>query len=126
MRGARREPRPYRDVRREAGEEEWMQVPYGEGVASRTGPVPCVDDREVGGEALVRGDVGWVWSRESTLPGADPVGMRGRQHGGGRQGESGHGTAWSETPCTCGHFTPGTGRSLVRPLAIAAGPRRGG
>jgi hypothetical protein len=67
-----------------------MEVPHGEGVACHTGPAPCAVDREVGGEALVRGDVGWVLSRESTLPSADPVGMRGRQHGDGRHGEPAH------------------------------------
>jgi hypothetical protein len=40
-----------------------MEVPHGEGVACHTGPAPCVADREVGGEALARGDVGWVLSR---------------------------------------------------------------
>ena len=65
-----------------------MQVPYGEGVACRTGPAPCVIDREVGGEALVRGDVGWVLSRESALSSADRVGKTGRRNGDGRYGES--------------------------------------
>ena len=64
-----------------------MQVPYGEGVACRTGPVPCAADREGSGEALVRGVVGWVLSRESGLSSADRVGKPGRQHGGGRHGE---------------------------------------
>jgi hypothetical protein len=64
-----------------------MQVPYGEGVACRTGPVPCATDREVRGEALVRGVVGWVLSRESGLSSADRVGKPGRQHGCGRHGE---------------------------------------
>jgi hypothetical protein len=64
-----------------------MQVPYGEGVACHTGPVPCVADREVGGEALVRGDVGWVLSRESALSGADRVGKAGRQNDSGRYGK---------------------------------------
>ena len=65
-----------------------MRVPYGEGVACRTGPVPCAADREVSGEALVRGIVGWVLSRESGLSSADRVGKPGRQHGRGRHGES--------------------------------------
>jgi hypothetical protein len=65
-----------------------MEVPYGEGVACHTGPAPCVADREVGGEALARGDVGWVLSRESALPGADRVGKTGRRNDGGRYGES--------------------------------------
>jgi hypothetical protein len=64
-----------------------MQVPYGEGVACHTGPVPCAADREVSGEALVRGIVGWVLSRESALSSVDRVGKPGRQHGGGRHGE---------------------------------------
>ncbi len=64
-----------------------MRVLYGEGLASRTGPVPCAADREVIGEALARGVVGWVLSRESGLSGADRVGKPGRQHGCGRQGE---------------------------------------
>ena len=64
-----------------------MQVLYGEGVACRTGPALCVIDREVGGEALVRGDVGWVLSRESALSSADRVGKTGRRNGDGRYGE---------------------------------------
>ena len=64
-----------------------MRVPYGEGVACRTGPVPCAADREVSGEALVRGVTGWVLSRESGLSSADRVGKPGRQHGYGRDGE---------------------------------------
>jgi hypothetical protein len=35
-----------------------MQVPYGEGVACHTGLVACATDREVSGEALVRGNRG--------------------------------------------------------------------
>jgi hypothetical protein len=68
-----------------------MKVPYGEGVACRTGPVPCVVDREVGGEALARGDVGWVLSRESALSSADRVGKTGRRNSNGRHGKS---TCW--------------------------------
>ena len=75
-----------------------MQVPYGEGVACHTGPVPCVADREVGGEALVRGDVGWVLSRESGLSSADRVGKPGRQHVTGAMASPSTGSAWSETP----------------------------
>ena len=67
-----------------------MQVPYGEGVACHTGPVPCAADREVSGEALVRGVMGWVLSRESALSSADRVGEPGRQHGDGRHGEPAH------------------------------------
>ena len=65
-----------------------MQVPYGEGVACHTGPVSCATDREVSGEALARGVVGCVLSRESGLSSADRVGKPGRQHGYGRHGLS--------------------------------------
>ncbi len=64
-----------------------MRALYGEGVACHTGSVPCVVDREVAGEALARGDAGWVLSRESALLGADLVGKWGRRNGGWRFGE---------------------------------------
>ena len=64
-----------------------MQVPYDEGLANHIGPAPCVDAREGMGEASVRGNVGWVLSRESAIRDADPVGKWGRQHGPGRHGE---------------------------------------
>jgi hypothetical protein len=34
------------------GEEWWMKVPYGEGLASHTGPESCVWTRKSAGEAL--------------------------------------------------------------------------
>jgi len=52
-----------------------MKEPYGEGVASRTGPESCVAVREDGGEALTGERMGRVLSREShgQLRGADAV-----------------------------------------------------
>ena len=52
-----------------------MKEPYGEGVASRTGPESCVAVRKGGGEALTGVRMGRVWSRESHghLRGADAV-----------------------------------------------------
>jgi hypothetical protein len=52
-----------------------MREPYGEGVASRTGPESCVAVREDGGEALTGVRMGRVLSREShgQLRGADAV-----------------------------------------------------
>ena len=64
-----------------------MQVPYDEGLANHIGPAPCVDAREGMGEASVRGNVGWVLSRESEIRDADLVGKWGRQHGPARDGE---------------------------------------
>jgi len=42
-----------------------MQEPYGEGLASRTGPESCVVAREGRGEALTGVHAGWVLSREN-------------------------------------------------------------
>jgi hypothetical protein len=41
-----------------------VKVHYGEGIASRIGPEPCVSDREVGGEASAGGCAGQPLSRE--------------------------------------------------------------
>ncbi len=49
-----------------------MQVHHGEGVATRTGPEPCVVTREGGGEASAGERIGQPLSRENLkLPGAD-------------------------------------------------------
>ena len=51
-----------------------MQVHYGEGVAIRIGPKPCVGTREGVGEASAGEHTGQPWSRESlNVPGADGV-----------------------------------------------------
>ena len=49
-----------------------MQVHHGEGVATRTGPEPCVVTREGGGEASAGERIGQPLSRENlSNPGAD-------------------------------------------------------
>jgi len=45
----------------------WMRVPYGEGVASHTGPEPCGGDRKVVVEALAGVRAGWVSSLENVF-----------------------------------------------------------
>jgi hypothetical protein len=51
-----------------------VRVPYGEGVAIRIGPEPCVGTREGVGEASVGERIGQLWSRESKIvSGADVV-----------------------------------------------------
>ena len=51
-----------------------MEVLYSEGVATHTGPKPCVDPREGAGEASAGERAGWPLSRErATVPGADGV-----------------------------------------------------
>ena len=44
-----------------------MKEPYGEGVASHTGPESCVDGRKAIGEALTGVRAGWVLSRENRI-----------------------------------------------------------
>jgi hypothetical protein len=93
-----------------------MQVPYGEGVACRTGPVPCATDREVSGEALVRGVVGWVLSRESGLSSADRAGNREGNTVTGVTASPPTGSAWSETPGTRRRFLHGSGEISSSPM----------
>ena len=51
-----------------------MQVRYGEGLAIRIGPEPCVGTREGDGEASAGENIGQPLSRESKIvPGADMV-----------------------------------------------------
>jgi len=55
----------------QTGEMSWMKEPYGEGVATHTGPESCVGVREDGGEALTGVRAGRVSSRENQkLPSA--------------------------------------------------------
>ena len=97
-----------------------MQVLCSEGVASHTGPEPCVRVREGTGEASAGERIGQSLSRErSLIPGADVVvRTEGNTHGRDRR-ERPDGPAWSETlacadaPCT------GTGRSHVWPPCVA-------
>jgi len=46
-----------------------MREPYGEAVATRTGPEPWWDGREVVLQASAGVRAGWVWSREIKGPG---------------------------------------------------------
>jgi len=58
-----------------------MQEPYGEGVASHTGPESCAGAREGAGEALTGVRAGRLSSRErSVVRGADAVFPCGRPH----------------------------------------------
>jgi hypothetical protein len=60
-----------------------MKEPYGEGLASRTGPESCADNRKVGREALTGAQAGRVLSREMDVnQSADAVPKCGRQHRG--------------------------------------------
>jgi hypothetical protein len=41
-----------------------MEEPYGEEIATHTGPESCVVTRKGEGEALTGVRIGWVWSHE--------------------------------------------------------------
>jgi hypothetical protein len=85
-------------VRRETGEEQRVRVPYGEGKAYRTGPAPCVDGREAGGEASAGVSAGQVLSREKLfVRGADAVFEAEGETAWVRERECPAGPAWSET-----------------------------
>src|SRR4030095_9044158 len=92
-----------------------MQVPYGEGSASHTGPESCVVTRKGGGEALTGERTGRVLSREiQTLQAADALGSGERPHRVHRQREMHVEPARSKTPSTHGNITPGS-REIPRP-----------
>jgi len=68
-----------------------VEVPYGEGLANRTGPESCVGRREASGEALTGVRVGRPLSRESVyeVQGADAV-----QAAEGNTAEGASASAW--------------------------------
>lgn len=90
-----------------------MQVPYGEGVATHTGPESCVAAREGRREALTGGSAGWVLSREidEPLQGADAVEVSGRRHWTCRYREARLDPARSETPGMRGSISHGNRES---------------
>lgn len=96
-----------------------MEVSYGEGVASHTGPESCAVAREGGGEALTGESAGRVSSRENygQLRGADAVETSGRPHRLRRQRETRWDPARSETPSTHGSTSHGN-REIPRPPAV--------
>jgi len=103
-----------------------MKIPYGEGLAICTGPEPCAASREVGSEALARGDVGWVLSRESAMSWAPTLWVRGEGNTVVGELASPHaGPAWSQTPSTRRSSLHGNwdisrlaGRPLATPVRI--------
>ena len=104
-----------------------MEVSYGEGVATHTGPESCAVGREAGGEALTGGRAGRVSSRENFGPlrGADAVETGGRPHRARRQRETREDPARSETPSTHGRTLHGNREVPRPPAAREAGGRTG-
>lgn len=86
-----------------------MKEPYGEGVATHTGPESCVVIRKGRGEALTGVRIGRVWSHEIRFiaekrsSGAlTPSGWRKATLGASVAREALR-PAWSETPSMCGN-----------------------
>ena len=103
-----------------------MQEPYGEGVASHTGPESCVAVREGGSEALTGERAGRVFSRERTsLRDADAVEEGGRPHPARRHRKTLRSPARSETPCMPGHTLRENRESPWLPVADGAAGRIG-
>jgi hypothetical protein len=103
-----------------------VKVLCSEGLATHTGPEPCVAVRKDGGEASVGERIGQQLSRERNLIlGADAVIRTEGNTDGHDNRERPDGPAWSKTlacadaPCT------GTGRSHVWPFLVG-GPHREG
>ena len=98
-----------------------MREPHVEGSAIHDDPESCAVTRKGGGEALTWAPMGWVWSRETSLRGADAVEKSGRRDGVHRHGEVHAGPARSEAPCTPGHHPHGNREVPGLPGAVAPG-----
>ncbi|MGD9303826.1 MAG: hypothetical protein PVF79_06140, partial [Desulfobacterales bacterium] len=89
-------------------EEQWMKVPYNEGLAAHIGPESCVYARKGIGEALTGGmRAGLLSCERIIIQGADIVHKTGRQHRLYRYGERRLDPAWSENLCTYTSFSIG-------------------
>ena len=104
-----------------------MEVSYGEGLASHTGPESCAAAREGGGEALKGERAGRASSRESfgQLRGADAVETGGRPYSSRRQREARWDPARSETLRMHGSTASGNREIPWLPAAMSAAGRIG-
>ncbi len=111
----------------ETGEMSWMKEPYGEGVATRSGPESCAAARKDSGEALTGVRLGWPLSREiaDLDRGADALAGGGRPYPRRRQRETWGDLARPETPCTGGTISHGNRESLRSSAAEGAAGRIG-
>ena len=108
------------------GEVKWMQEPYGEGLATRTGPRSCADIREGAGEAWIGVPAGWVLSRENAFDrGADAILRSGRPHPSSRSGKRRRDPARSKTPGMPGITSHGNREILRSTEAEGASARTG-
>ena len=99
-----------------------MKVPYGEGVATHTGPESCAGVGNRAREALTGESAGWVLSREIDAPrkrvlrGADAVEAGGRPYRACRHRKARRDPARSETPGMHGSISHGN-REIPRSSA---------
>jgi hypothetical protein len=102
-----------------------VKEPYGEGVASHTGPESCGGVRKGVGEALTGEQAGRVFSREihDSLRGADALEISGRPHRARRQRKARPDPARSETPSMPGHTSHGN-REIPRSSGAEGAPDR--
>jgi len=103
-----------------------MKEPYGEGLASHTGPESCVVSREAGREALTGAHAGGVLIRE--MPGnqgADLVYSWGRQHWRARYREHPLDLRGQRPPTCMEPPRAGTGRPYPRPTRRSERAGRG-
>ena len=108
-----------------------MKLPYGEGVATHTGPESCVDRAgNCASEALTGERAGWVLSHEIHAPleervlrGADAVEEGGRPYRVRRQREARRDPARSKTPCMPGNISHWN-REIPRSSAVQQAAER--
>jgi hypothetical protein len=94
-----------------AGEVLWMKVPYGEGVASHTGPESCGCIRKDALEALTGVRAGWPLNPEMHSSGMPRLSTLAEGNTGCSLSESSPGPAGSKTPCT--HASTSRGETSV-------------
>jgi hypothetical protein len=101
-----------------------MKVPYGEGVASHTGPESCVLAREGGIEALTGVRAGWaIEPRKAHIREAEAVLISRRQHPAARKREGGTGSRGVEDPMHARkHLTRRDNPSVRKPGDPRLGP----
>ena len=103
-----------------------MQVPYGEGVANRTGPEPCADVRKGVGEASAGERTGQPLNRERPIiPGADTVSECGRLYARARRSRAPGRPGVVKDPGMCRSFLCGN-REVPRPAGSAGNARCSG
>jgi RNA-directed DNA polymerase len=103
-----------------------MRDPYGEGLATHTGPESCGVLHKERAEALTGVRAGWVLSRERVaLRDADAVGGSGRQNRAHRYREMRRGPARSETPSMYGSTLLENREVLCPPAADGVAGRVG-